>query len=165
MGTVKQGKPPASSTSEEVLRRYSYAKEFRNRKRQNLWLLIARNVLILLASLAFFALYFHDSLPWWSLPLAIGMAVSHGYVAWRRPAPICPHCQKNIRYCPAVYCHVCGEPLHGARCERCGVNQSWTHGFGQASETSGNRQPIMYCPGCAVFLESDFRRWLGGGLE
>ena len=155
-------KTSARTQPEEVLRRFSYAEEFRTRKRPNLWLYIAEELMVLAIG-GFFI--FRGDVPFSSClsPVFIGIAIFGAYAAWTRAGPVCPHCKKNIQMCRAVYCHVCGEALEAGRCERCDVLQSWTHIFAPLSETTGNTHSIRYCPSCAVLLDTDFRRWLGGG--
>jgi hypothetical protein len=146
-----------------VLRRFSYAQAFKNRMRPSLSLYIAADLLLFVAIGAFFVVRGGIPVAAWFTPLAIAQVLFGAYVVWRRAAPNCPHCKKNIQMCSAVYCHVCGEPLRRARCEGCGVIQSWMHIFAPVGETTGNKEPIRYCPSCAVLLDTDFHRWLGGG--
>jgi hypothetical protein len=150
------------ASQEEVLRRFSHAEAFRTRKRPSFWLYLLINVLIFLAIGIFFIRHGGISAPWF-IPLLIGMSVLGAYISWTRSSPVCPNCRKNIRFCPAVYCHLCGEPLKAKACDRCGVLQSWTLIFTSFGEAAGNKEPIRYCPGCAVLLDTDFHRWLGGG--
>jgi hypothetical protein len=155
----------AKSKQEEVLRRFSYAEDFKARKRPKLWRYVAAEVLMCLAIGAFF--FFHGGIPIlsWLSPALIGVLIVGAYIAWTRTSPLCPHCKKNIRTCQAVYCHLCAEPLKDGRCDRCGVLQSWKHIFIPMGQTPGNKQPIRYCPGCAVLLDTDFYRLLGGGQD
>lgn len=152
-----------NAKQEEVIRRFTYAEKLRTRKRPNLGLYIMVDVLIFLAVGAFFI--FRAGIPAssWFSPVLIGITLLGAYVTWTRSSPLCPHCMKNIRMCHAVYCHVCGEPLKAGRCDRCGVLQSWTHIFSPLGETTGNKQPIRYCPSCAMPLDTAFYRWLGSG--
>ena len=149
------------NTSSETRR--DYAEAFRTRKGPKLWLYLSIQMLIFLAIGAFFI--FRRGIPAssWFSPLLIGIVIFGACITWTWSSPGCPNCRKNIRICPAVYCHRCGEPLKARRCDRCGVLQSWTHIFTPLGEITGNKQPIRYCPGCAVLLDTKFYRWLGGG--
>ena len=147
----------------EVLRRCSFVEAFRTRKRQNLWLYLSIEGLMFLAIGVFFS--FGGGIPAssWFSPLCIGIVVLGAYITWNRSSPTCPNCRKDVRICSAIYCHVCGEALVAKRCDRCGVLQSWMHIMTPMGETTGNKQPIRHCPSCAVLLDTDFHRWLGGG--
>jgi len=72
---------------------------------------------------------------------------------------ICFNCEKDFTICPAVFCHNCGQPLKDSRCEACNVNWHFVASLGRESEIIGNKLPIIYCPGCGTFLETErYRR-------
>jgi hypothetical protein len=68
---------------------------------------------------------------------------------------ICPNCKKDFTICPAVFCHNCGQPLKDSRCEACNVNWHFVASLGRESEIIGNGLPIIYCPGCDTFLNTE----------
>ncbi len=154
-------KPDLRARQEQLLRRYEYAEQFRNRRRRPFWFYL------LIYSIGFsapvVALMFHPGGIggfWWPV-MVVGILLA-SYYTWMNAAPFCPNCKRNIVWTKAVHCHVCGEPLKGSRCDRCGVNQSWTLIFGSMNNT-GNRQRVSYCPACGAWLDSQCYRWLGGG--
>jgi hypothetical protein len=71
---------------------------------------------------------------------------------------ICPNCEKDFTICPAVFCHNCGQPLKDSRCESCNVNWHFVASLGRESEITGNKLPIIYCPGCGTFVETEYYR-------
>src|SRR5580692_5226686 len=71
---------------------------------------------------------------------------------------ICPNCKKDFTICPAAFCHNCGQPLKDSRCETCNVNWHFVASLGRESEIIGNKLPIIYCPSCGAFVESEYYR-------
>jgi hypothetical protein len=66
---------------------------------------------------------------------------------------ICPHCNKDFTSCPASFCH-----KKDSRCEACDVNWHLVAILGRKSGVAGNSLPILYCPGCGNFVESEYYR-------
>jgi hypothetical protein len=139
-----------------------YAAEFRDRKHADPWWYFLACLALFLVIGAFFIFFCGVRATQYFAAVIIPFAVV-SYAGWRRPRPICPNCKRNIQWCRAVHCHVCGQPMTHARCERCDVLQNWTHIFASKADTSGNRHRITYCPSCGVLLRTDFLRALGGG--
>ena len=71
---------------------------------------------------------------------------------------ICPNCNDDFTSCPAIFCHNCGQPLKDARCEACSVDWNFAASLGRKSEVTGNGLPIIYCPGCGTFLDTEHYR-------
>jgi len=145
------------SSPEAMQSGVDFAYEFRCRKRTGFWLYVVGYSLILVPVGFISAVLGGIPLAAW-LPL-IGFVALACCSAWRRAAPVCPNCQQNIRLCPAVHCHLCGEQLSGKRCLRCGVDYSWTGWF--RPYANGLARWITYCPSCGVHLASWVRRWRG----
>ena len=144
--------------SSEALRSgMDFAEQFRCRRRTGFWLYAVGYSLFLVPCVFISAVVGGIPLLAW-LPM-IGVMALFCCAAWWRAAPLCPSCHQNIRVCPAVHCHLCGEPLHGGRCLRCEVDHSWTGWFRPFD--NGLARWITYCPGCGVHLDSWVRRWHG----
>jgi len=92
----------------------------------------------------------------WILPAGLALTLLRWLARYSKGSPNCPHCREDITSCNATHCYVCGEKLDHGRCSRCGLDTTWTAGF----ETAGLvRQPIVFCPGCGVRLNSAFYRF------
>ncbi len=150
---------PVTCPLQELLRRVSWAEEFSYRARPAFWLFVAGDAFMLLV-VAFFS-FDLDLLPPPFVLIMLGFVSLHCYLAWHRASPVCPNCKQNIRLCPTVYCHVCGQPLNHKRCAACRVDNTWTSCFGRYG-SAGNLQWITFCPGCGVHLDSKVRRWRAG---
>jgi hypothetical protein len=140
----------------EVLVRASYAEQF-SRRRRKPWVWIAAILLFALAvGPVIWAFFGKSSLPriFWFIPSCIGLFLLRALLHYSKGSGICPQCHEDITSCLAAHCYACGEKLVGARCARCGTDSSWAAGFGSGVI----RQQIRYCPGCGVFLNSNFYR-------
>jgi ankyrin repeat protein len=96
-------------------------------------------------------------------PLLVGWVLFSSFMAWKEASPFCPNCHKNIKFCSALYCHVCGDRLQAKECRGCRVYQSWHFIFKPIWQYPGNRSRIHYCPSCSAWLDSNMHRFLGGG--
>ena len=150
--------PGATFSPEELLRGASRAEEFRRRDRPTFWLsAIGYTFSFLVVVFLFMKL----KLPPATLLIFLVLLGLQCLQAWNRASPICPNCKRNIRFCPATYCHVCGRALSSGRCDACKVDNSWTNLF-LPYANFGNFRWIKYCPGCAAQLDSKVPRWRFG---
>jgi hypothetical protein len=145
--------------AQAALARFAYAEEFARRQNHRKgWAKAAAMVLFAVAVMpAVWAIFSSD---WrvrlfWILPAGLGLVLLRWLRLYSKGSPRCPHCCQDITDCGAAYCHLCGEAAKGAVCARCGADESWTAGF----QSVGLRQPILYCPGCGVYLNSTFYRY------
>jgi hypothetical protein len=79
-------------------------------------------------------------------------------LSYSQGSKTCPNCHKDITSCPTVFCHNCGQPLKDSRCEACNVDWHFVASLGRQSEITGNRMPIIYCPGCGALLDTEYCR-------
>lgn len=140
----------------DLLRKISCADEFKDRKRPSFPLYILGYYCVFLLP-AFVIIRLGVAPSSTVLGVTVALIAFFCYRAWQRASPICPNCKQNIRFCPAAYCHVCGERLRHNRCLSCDVDHSWTSFL--VPGRSGNFQNIAFCPGCGVFLDSHVPRW------
>jgi hypothetical protein len=135
----------------------AYAQQVSTRqKRRKAWVYAAGIPLFVLLIAAVWAAFSGD---WrgrllWLLPAAIALASLKWLRSYSKGCPNCPCCHNDITNCPAAFCHACGQPLSGVPCERCGADPNWTAAF----QDIGLRQPIRHCPGCGVYLNTQFYR-------
>jgi len=153
---LHSGEPPLCASG-VLPSKMDFSEEFRCRKRKGFWLYVVGYSLTLAPVGFISAVLGGIPLVAW-LPL-IGFLALACCSAWWRAAPVCPNCHQNIRICPAVHCHLCGELLRGKRCLRCEVDHSWTGWFRPFD--NGLARSITYCPSCGVHLDSWVRRWRG----
>jgi len=145
-------------SAQELLRGVSCAEEFRHRKRPTFWhYLFAYGLILLILALLSSKLRLLTITPTTEAAI-IGIVGFLCFWAWYRASPVCPRCQRNIRYCAAAYCHICGKPLSHQRCGECMVDNSWTSFFNPFAN-AGNFGWIIYFPGCGVQLDSKLTRW------
>lgn len=158
----KGGAPGGDSFKvQTLLRSVSCVSEFKHRERPTFWLYVS----------GYAALLGPLTLIFWkvgSVPAAgfLFMGTSFAILcarAWVVASPVCPNCQQNIRTCVAQYCHVCGQPLTGGRCETCGVDESWIAHLNPYAK-SGNYSWMRFCPNCAARIDSMIPRWSRRGL-
>jgi ankyrin repeat protein len=150
--------PGATFSAEELLRRVSCAEEFRRRDRPAFWLSAIGYIFsFLVVVFLFMKLGFNPGVLLIFL-IFLGLQCLR---AWNRSSPLCPNCKRNIRHCPATYCHICGRTLSSGRCDACSVDNSWTNIF-LPYANAGNFRWIKYCPGCAAQLDSKVQRWTFG---
>ena len=145
-------------SAQELLNRVSCAEEFKHRDRPAFWLYLVGYSLTML-TVVFLAINL-GGVPPTAMLIMLGFLSLLCLRAWHCASPVCPNCKQNIRYCSATFCHVCGQPLSHGRCERCGVDNSWTSFFRPYS--SGSFRWITHCPGCGVLLDSKVSRWRSG---
>jgi len=155
---VISNEPGATFSAEELLGRVSRAEEFRRRDRPSFWL---SAIGYTFSFLVIVFLFMKLKLPPSTLLIFLVLFAWQCLRAWNRASPICPNCKRNIRYCPADYCHICGRALSSGRCEACRVDNSWTSVFVPYANF-GNFRWITYCPGCAAQLDSKVPRWRFG---
>lgn len=155
---VLSNEPGETFSPQELLRGVSCAEEFRRRDRPSFWLsAIGYTFSFLVVVFLFMKL----KLPPETLLIFLVFLGLQCLQAWNRASPICPNCKRNIRFCPATYCHICGRALSGGRCDACKVDNSWTSIF-LPYANFGNFRWIKYCPGCAAQLDSKVPRWRFG---
>ena len=147
--------PGATFSPQDLLRGVSCAEEFRRRDRPDFWLSAIGHALAFLVG---FFLFIKLGFAPGGLLIFLVLFALQCLRAWNRASPICPNCKRNIRFCPAEYCHICGRPLSGGRCGACQVDASWTKIFSPYANP-GNYRWIKYCPGCAAQLDSKLPRW------
>jgi hypothetical protein len=96
----------------------------------------------------------------WFIPSGVGLVLLTGLLQYTKGSPICPQCHEDVTSCFAAHCQACGEKLARGRCARCGLDTTLAAGF----STGLIRQHIRHCPGCGVFLNTNFYRdeFLGG---
>jgi hypothetical protein len=145
----------------EALTRFSYADESSKRRRKP-WVWVAAILLFALAvGPPIWAFLAKNSLLriFWFIPSCFGLVLLRWLLLYTKGSSLCPQCHEDITSCLAAYCYGCGEKLGQGRCGRCGLDTTLAAGF------SGGviREPIRYCPGCGVFLNSSFYR--DEGLE
>src|SRR2546423_612022 len=147
--------PPVQSGSAPI----TYAQQFATRQRhRKVW--VKAIALVLFAFVLVPAVWAIFSRDWrvrlfWLIPAALGLASLKMLLLYSKGSPYCPNCCLDITDCPAAFCHLCGEPLKGRVCNRCGADPSWTAGF----QDLGLRQSILYCPACGVYLNTTFYRY------
>jgi len=150
---------PERESPSQLVRQISCASEFSQRDRSGFWLYFVGYTVM------FFAITYLpikvNLLPPASLLLFTAMFVFLCFRAWHLASPICPNCHHNIRVCAATFCHACGQPLRGGRCEGCGVLNS-SAGFLPRFSSGGDSRWITYCPGCGVRLDAKMPRWRPG---
>jgi ankyrin repeat protein len=156
--TVLSNEPGETFSPEELLRGVSCVEEFRRRDRPDFWL---SAIGYTFSFLAVIFLFIKLGFPPGALLIVLVLLGLQCLRAWNRASPICPNCKRNIRFCPATYCHICGRALSNGRCDACGVDNSWTSIFLPYANT-GNYGWITYCPGCAAQLDSKVPRWRFG---
>ena len=142
-----------------MLARFSYAEEFAKRQQHHkAWVKAAASLLFALAVVpAVWALFSRN---WmvrlgWIVPAGLGFVLLRALLLYSKGSPSCPHCRDDITNCSAAYCHGCGELLKQGLCPRCGLDRTWTAAF----QPMTLREPILYCPGCGVYLNSTYYRY------
>jgi hypothetical protein len=153
------GNPSPQDRAQGALARLAYAEEFSRRQRHRKgWVKAAAVALFAVAVVpAVWATFTRD---WrvglfWLVPAGLGLVLLQWLLRYSKGSPSCPHCHEDITNCHAAYCQLCGEALKTGICARCGVDQSWTAGF----HSLALREPIRYCPGCGVYLNTTFYRY------
>ena len=153
------GSPGPQDRAQTALAKLAYAEEFSRRQRHRKgWVRAAAVVLFAVAAVpAAWAMFTRD---WrvglfWLVPAGLGLALLKGLLLYSKGSPRCPHCQQDITNCGAAYCQLCGEVLKAGVCARCGLDHTWTAGF----QSMSLREPILYCPGCGVYLNTTFYRY------
>ena len=146
----------SSLPPEKLLERFSYAEAFRTRPRPYFWLFAAA------CGLGLVAFGYAFSMDAKGLLALCGLGGVVLYLEWRFASPICPSCRRNIRFCAAEHCHVCGGPLTQQQCAGCDVDHSWTGWLRR--DRGGRFRGIKYCPGCGVQLDSKISRRRRKGL-
>src|SRR6266852_4791332 len=153
------GSPSPQDRTQAALTRLAYAEEFSRRQKHRSGRVKAAAVVLFAVAVvpAVWAIFTRD---WraglfWLVPAGLGLVLLQWLLFYSKGSPRCPHCSQDITNCCATYCHVCGEALKTRACPRCGLDQSWTAGF----QSIGLREPILYCPGCGVYLNSTFYRY------
>jgi hypothetical protein len=141
---------------------FSYARNFRDRKRPPLAIFVVSGILTVVIVAVVFLFGVGLALEWVVTPLVIFVVVVSGWIQRSQAAPNCPKCNQNITTCRAVHCHLCGRPLEKGSCEHCGVHTSWQAITRPLSDSAGNSAQIGYCPNCGVWLDTDLRRWQSG---
>jgi hypothetical protein len=158
--TEGESKDPNKRIADAVTR-LSYAEVY-SRRRRKPWVWITAILLFVLAiGPPIWAYFINESLLriFWFIPSCIGLLLLRALLLYSKGSAICPQCHEDVTSCLAAYCYTCGEKLVGARCARCGTDNSWAAGFGSGVI----RQQIRYCPACGVFLNSSFYRDEGLG--
>src|SRR5437762_2337752 len=148
-----ESKDPETRIAEAV-RRLSYVEEFSKRRRKA-WVWIAAVLLFaLVVGPPIWAVVFSDSLLriFWFIPSSIGMLLLGALLLYAKGPARCPQCHEDFTSCLAAYCYGCGDKLDQGRCGKCGLDTTWAAGFSQ----SPIRQKIRYCPGCGIFLNTNF---------
>lgn len=138
--------------------KFAFSEVFSKRQRhQNRWVKIIAIVLFVVAAVpAVWAIFSKD---WrvrlfWFVPAVFGLFLLRCLNLWSKGSPCCPNCRQDVTNCRAMYCHFCGE-FHKARaCPRCGTEE----GGKLDSPVIIIQKPILYCPGCGVFLNTSFYR-------
>ncbi|EEF60229.1 hypothetical protein Cflav_PD3288 [Pedosphaera parvula Ellin514] len=140
--------------------KFSYAEEFAKRQHRGPWVYAVGLGLFLLTIAPVILAYVNHGAPaiLWFVPASAGLIILRLFLSWTKGSPHCPCCKKNIKVCVVRHCYGCGEDLENGRCERCGVDLTIGSAFRSSGDTSGNKQPITYCPGCGVWLKSNFHR-------
>jgi ankyrin repeat protein/ribosomal protein L37E len=110
---VAVAKLPAS-----LLRDFTFAEEFRRRKRPLFWVqvggyVVALGMLQVIAALGIIRLP-----PGVVVALTLVMLVVC-WRAWRGADPKCPKCRRNVRFCEERFCCVCGKAMANGRCAEC----------------------------------------------
>jgi predicted amidophosphoribosyltransferase len=161
-GLARADRAPTASALMEtgapqvLLRQVSCAEEFQHRARPTFWLyVVGYGFMFFLAALLSFKVRL---VPPGFLLLLLGVLAFDCYWAWQRASPVCPNCRQNIKYCPTIFCHRCGQTLNHKRCEACGVDNSWTSFF-RPYRTGGGFGWVIFCPGCGARLDSKVLRW------
>lgn len=131
-----------------------YADQFRHRKRKSYWLYFL-GAGLLMSPAFWFVAHFGGLTPTTGLAI-IGITAIAAWTCWLDRTPICPHCQKNIRFCPPAFCHICGDELRDNACLPCGVDYSWKRLL--PSHNRGFQAWIDFCPGCGVHLDTSIMR-------
>jgi hypothetical protein len=98
-----------------------------------------------------------DSINWLVLACVAG-GILKALDKYSKGSPICPNCKNDITTCRPDFCHNCGQPLVGLRCEACAVDWNWIAKMAKSSEITGNNSEITYCPGCGALVESEHHR-------
>ena len=150
--------PTAEGKARTVLAKFSFAEEFAKRQRHRKgWVKAAAGLLFVLVVIpAVWAIF---SRSWvvrlgWIIPAGLGLVLLRMLMLFSKGSYRCPQCREDITNCTAVYCHGCGQVLEARLCKRCGVDRTWTAAF----DAMPLRDPILYCPGCGVYLNSPFYR-------
>jgi len=155
-----QNKDPEKGIA-DALTRLSYPEEFSKRRRRP-WVWVAALLLFALAvGPPLWAFLDRNSLfrTFWFIPSCIGLLLLRSLLLYSKGSVICPQCREDITTCFAAHCYACGEKLGQGRCAKCGLDSTWAAGF----KPSVVREKIRYCPGCGVFLNSNFYRYEGQG--
>jgi hypothetical protein len=152
----RESKEPEKSI-EDALTRFSYAEMFSKRRRKP-WIWITGVLLFAVAvGPPIWAFLGRNSLMriFWFIPSCIALLLLRALLLYSKGSAICPQCREDISSCLAAYCYGCGDRLNQGRCGKCGLDTTWAAGFSQ----SPIRQKIRYCPGCGVFLNTNFHRY------
>lgn len=127
-----------------------YATEFANRKRPHVSLYLVGFFAVVFALVGFSEGLFNYSLPVSVLLILAGVIALRFFFVWRNANPICPKCNRDIRWCSASYCISCGGRLSSGCCGTCMRRDSFF--WGRPARNGGC--PITFCPSCGTHLNT-----------
>jgi len=95
-------------------------------------------------------------LPLLLLPAVLALMFLRALKRYAKGSPACPNCRQDVTNCAARFCHLCGRELRTSVCAHCGADPTWTAEF---QPIGRQHQPILFCAGCGVYLNSPFYRF------
>ena len=141
-----------------MMRDFSFAEEFRRRKRPMFWVQAGGSVVALAMVQVILTMGIIRLPPGAVLVLTLVMLVVC-WRAWQGADPKCPNCKRNVKFCEERFCCVCSKPMANGRCAECMPGRTLM------KEGDGGPRWIRHCPSCGVWLESGLLRpWRQVGL-
>ena len=140
-----------AETPSGLLREFSYAEEFRRRRRPAFWMQLAGYGLFLTGLQVVFV---QAKLPVSPMLIVVGAVLLGAALVrgWIGANPVCPNCRSHVKCCAERFCCVCGKAIANGRCAECAPRD------GVLSSGGSGPQWIRNCPNCGVWLDAGLCR-------